>query len=336
MLELVSIIVPVYNVAKYLPRCIDSILRQTFKNLQVILVNDGSIDESTAICEEYALRDSRIEVINKKNGGLSDARNVGISRAKGVYIALIDSDDYVHERYIESMYNCIKRDNSDMCFCGFHYVNEGDEDWYAITRSPVCYDIHPSIHLAGCHPAGEIMKVIDTIELLYFVAAWNKLYRRELFDKIKYPIGRLHEDVFVLHRLLAACNSVSMISDCLYYYLQRPTSIMGKAYSARRLDVLDAYDDRIHFYIENKTCSLLRNTCLSYIRRYTKARWLLPMDAPENIRRWKECAAKFRAHAKTMFVHGGFIMGLRFLLAVISPRAYHVLSRLKRRSMKGM
>jgi glycosyltransferase involved in cell wall biosynthesis len=320
--ELISIIVPVYNVEKYLARCIDSILGQTYDNLQIILVNDGSPDNSPVICEEYAKRDSRIEVINKQNGGLSDARNTGIELAQGEYIAFIDSDDYVHQRYIENMYDCIKRDNSDMCVCRYNKVEEGNENLDIILNEPES----SNTYLQGLHSAEAIMKTMDTKDSEFHVVAWNKLYCIELFNYIKYPVGCLHEDEFIIHRLFASCNSISIIPDVLYFYLQRFDSITGNMFSVRRLDALDAFNDRIHFYLENKFYHLLKNTYLRYIRRYVLAYEKLPMDIEENRRRWKECTAKFREHQKTVYRHCGFKMILRFLLACISPKLYHKIS----------
>ena len=319
MSELISIIVPVYNVEKYIVRCIDSIIGQTYKNLQIILVNDGSPDGSPAICDEYARRDSRIEVIHKQNGGLSDARNAGIECAKGEYIAFVDSDDYVHQLYIENMYNCIKHDNSDMCVCDFHFVNEGEEAFDLTLKKPE----RSAFHLEGLYPAETAMKNIFNS---YLVVAWNKLYRRDIFDNIKFPVGRIHEDEFVLHRIFAACSSVSILPERLYYYLQRSESITNKPYSVRRLDALDAFDDRLHFYLENKRYSLLKLTCLHYIRWYIKMHNLLPRNIEENRVRWKECSAQFRAHCRTMFKYGGFIIGLRFLLAILTPGIYRAVS----------
>ena len=321
MSELVSVVVPIYNMARYLPRCVDSVLEQSYKNLQIILVNDGSTDESLVICEEYARRDSRVEIINKKNGGLSDARNAGILSAKGEYIAFVDSDDYVHHQYIENMYLCIKRDNSDICICDLHSVNEGEEDLADISRKPALSD-YPA---EGLYSAEAAMIAIYNTKY-YHVIACNKLYRRKLFDDIKYPIGRLHEDEFVLHRLFSSCNLVSIHPERLYYYVRRLASTTGKPYSADRLDALDAFDDRMCFYLEKKTYSLLKGTCLGYIRRYVDLYRGLPMNVKENALRWNECTVKFRTHGKTMFVHGGFVIGLRFLLAASCPKAYNMFS----------
>jgi glycosyltransferase involved in cell wall biosynthesis len=290
--------------------------------LQIIIVNDGSPDSSPAICEEYARRDSRIAVINKKNGGLSDARNAGIEQANGEYIALIDSDDYINKRYIENMYNCIKRDNSDMCICDFIFVNEGEEDLNRITSEPVY--THTIEKLSGMSYSADIL--MGAVSNTPYVVAWNKLYHRKLFDNIKYPVGRLHEDEFVLHRLFTACKFVSLLPEQLYFYLQRAESIVGRPYSARRLDILDAYEDRINFYIENKNYDLLKCTFLGYIRRYVEADAKLPVNVEENKVRWKECAAKFRAHRENMFKYGGFGMGMRFRLACASPKLYRAMS----------
>jgi len=320
MPELVSVIVPVYNVEKYLARCIDSILAQAYENLQVILVNDGSPDGSPAICEGYAKRDGRIEIINKENGGLSDARNAGILRAKGAYIAFVDSDDYIHRQYIGNMYERMKRDGSDICACDCHFVNEGEEDLSAAARGPELADPR----LDGLYPAETAMKVIHKTHLL---VAWNKLYRRGLFGDIMFPAGRLHEDEFVLHRLLFACESVSILSERLYFYLQRDSGIMGQSFSVRRLDALDAFADRAEFYLERGSYELLRLTCLHYIQWYMKSYSMLPMQKKENRARWKECRAKFRSHNKVMLKYGGLATYIKFCMAAAGPGLYRRLSK---------
>jgi len=324
MSDLISIIIPVYNVEKYLVRCVDSVIAQTYENIEVILVNDGSTDESQAICEKYVVSDSRIKLINKENGGLSDARNAGITCAEGEYIAFIDSDDYVHQLFIENLYSRIKSDNSDICMCAFHFVNEGEEDYSAIKKMPDSYDYHAEGIAEGVYSSDTAMKHISNTRL---VVAWNKLYRRKLFNNIRFPVGRLHEDEFILHGLFAISDDVSIISDKLYFYLQRALSIIGQPYCVRRLDILDAYADRMDFYITNVNVELLKCTCLGYVRRYTEA-YTQFQKSNENISRLNECRNRFITYQKVMFRYGGMYIGIKFLLAAINPRLNRSLSGL--------
>ena len=318
--ELITIIIPVYNVQDFLERCIDSVINQTYRELQIILVNDGSTDGSLDICKIYVMRDPRIEIHDKKNGGLSDARNAGLARAKGAYVAFVDSDDYIHRRYIEIMYDSIKRDRSDMCICAFHFVYQGGEDPVALSRQPDRCEFH----LNGSHDSQTVMKTISNTHL---VMACNKLCRIGLFNDIRFPIGRLHEDEFILHRLIGSCNCISMRPEKLYFYYQHPSSIMNLPYTAGRLDVLDAYADRMDYYLKNRQHSLIKCTCLGYIRRYVEACVRLPMNVAQNALRLKECAIKFRSYGKIMFKHGGLAIGLRFVLAAASPGCYNRFSK---------
>ena len=324
--NLISVIIPCYNVEKYLERCINSIIAQIYKNLQIILINDGSTDNSLEICKKFAGQDQRIEVIDKENGGLSDARNAGIERARGEYICFIDSDDFVHERYIVNMYAHIKRDNPDMCICGFNFVAEDD-----ILFPEMILDTLESFPdfaglREGVYSPATVMKTISATPL---VVAWNKLYRRELFENIRFPVGRLHEDEFVIHHLVDACNLISVTPDRLYFYVQRDSGITGVHFNIRRLDVLDAYEERLKFYLEKSNYDLIQCTCLGYIRRYVEAFIKLPRDNQENILRLKECRENLFKHRKPMFKYGGFKIGLRYLLATRCTRIYQAISGLR-------
>ena len=173
----VSVIVPVYNVEKYLKQCLDSIVDQTLEDLEIVLVDDGSVDSSGTICDEYAKKDSRIEVIHKANGGLSDARNVGISKAKGRYIGFVDSDDYIKEDMYEILLNLIKKYDADVSICNLYDVIDGNE----------C--IRNKENGIREYSRLDILKevLLDKNIQSY---AWNKLYEKELFDEIKYPIRK--------------------------------------------------------------------------------------------------------------------------------------------------
>ncbi|MCL2425488.1 MAG: glycosyltransferase [Oscillospiraceae bacterium] len=323
MSDLISIIMPVQNMEKYLARSIDSVLAQTYKNFEIVLINYGSADSSKAICDEYVASDSRIKLVDKDDKGLSDARNAGVAHASGEYITFVDSDDYIHELFLEKMYTRIKSDNSDICMCTYHFVDEGEEDYSAMKSTPDTYDYHIEGLSEGLHTSDTVMKHISNTRM---TVLWNKLYRRELFDGVSFPVGLLHEDEFVIHRIFAAADDVSVISDRLYFYLQRSSSIMGRSYSVRRLELLDAYADRVDFYIDNEKFDLLKCTCLGYIRRYAEAHVLLT-KSKVNIHRLNESKKKFIEYRKTMFRYGGAYIGVRFLFAVISPRLNHAFSK---------
>lgn len=238
---LVSVIVPIYNVEDYLPKCIDSIICQTYKNIEIILVDDGSPDSCGQICENYKKKDSRIKVIHKENGGLSDARNAGICRAKGSYYVFIDSDDYIHERMIETLVEGVVSTGADIAVCSFKNVKEDE-----------IIDIHSGINTGSYKLISED---IDRLSYFYgdkyteFTVAWNKIYPASFFKEIKYPKGKIHEDEFTTYKLLELAKKIVYIDVPLYYYVSRSSSIMGEEFSLKRLHRLDAISERMDHYL---------------------------------------------------------------------------------------
>lgn len=216
MRDVVTIIVPVYNVEDYLQKCVDSILGQKYNRLQIILVDDGSIDSSSAICDEYAKKDSRIEVLHKKNGGLSSARNAGLDIAKGKYVAFIDSDDYVSPNYVSTMIR-LMGDAAERIVCvGFkEFENEKNiNEYYMPTDMTIkTYNGFEAVmSLFRSDGAGDW--------------AWNKLYPLHLFNGIRFPIGRKMEDLGTVYLLFEKCKDVVFCSTPFYWYRQRPDSIL--------------------------------------------------------------------------------------------------------------
>lgn len=213
---LVSIIVPVYNVEEYLSRCVDSLCTQRYKNLEIILVDDGSTDKSGDICDQYKIYDSRIKVIHQENGGLSEARNSGINVAQGQYLAFVDSDDFVNERYIDTLLNLAFMYDAEIAICDYCKGVGGE---FPKKRNRRIQLIMAESMLQNWH--GKY-KRLETV-------AWNKLYKRELFVKsnICYPKGYYHEDVQTTHLLINEANKVVITNEKLYYYFQRKNSITG-------------------------------------------------------------------------------------------------------------
>ena len=235
--HLISVIIPIYNVELYLKDCINSIICQTYTNLEIILVNDGSPDNCGAICDEYALKDARVKVIHKENGGLSDARNAGLDICTGDYISFVDSDDVVHPQFIQVMYNNLIETDSDLSICFLKRFTKKEEiknDFInpglkIFTKNQIFYEFYEHKYSPN------------------IVVAWNKLYKRKLFDNIKYPKDRKHEDEFVIHHILNKCNTVVFNFVELYYYRQREGSIMSKFSVSGYYDYLQALQDRVFF-----------------------------------------------------------------------------------------
>ena len=234
MSELISVIIPVYRVEPYLKRCVDSVLAQTYSNMEVILVDDGSPDECPGICDAYARQDERVTVIHQANAGLSGARNAGIDRAEGAYLAFVDSDDYLAPDFLEKLYQACVETGSDMSVCRWEYV-KGEaipEKGNGETKVFSGREMQANLYI----PDGA-----------YFVVAWNKLYRRELFAKIRYPLGRIHEDEATTYRIYDEVKQAAYVDASLYGYFVAPSSIT-RGFNPRRLDWVTAVAERIDFY----------------------------------------------------------------------------------------
>lgn len=234
---MISVIVPIYNVEKYLEKCIESILAQTYTDYELILVNDGSTDGCYEICQKFSKRDVRIKLINKPNGGLSSARNVGIDNSKGDYITFVDSDDYISKYMLQELYRGLCENEADIAMCSFKRVKENET--IVDENCSIKVDIHDSI---------ECFRRIYTDKVDEYTVAWGKLYKSSLFQKIRYPEGKIHEDEFVTYKVFAQANRVVYIDTPLYFYLIRNQSIMHSTFSKKSLARLDAYIERIGYF----------------------------------------------------------------------------------------
>lgn len=213
MEPLISVIVPVYKVEMLLPRCIDSILNQTYRNLEIILVDDGSPDDCGKICNIYAQKDSRIRVFHQKNRGLGAARNIGLENAKGMYIGFVDSDDWIAPDMYEILLNNIVKENADVAVCG-RYM-----EWDSSEKIPMFH--YPQTQVMSAHEALRRFLLSEGLD----AAAWDKLYTKKIFGNIRYPISYISEDIPVTSQLLAAANKVVHCGKPLYYYFQRSGSL---------------------------------------------------------------------------------------------------------------
>ncbi|HEM6394107.1 TPA: glycosyltransferase [Streptococcus suis] len=267
--ELVSVIVPVYNVEKYLSQCLDSIIHQTYKNLEIILVNDGSTDGSGKICDDYAAKDGRIKVIHQENGGLSDARNKGLDLMTGQFVTFVDSDDYLENNCIHTLYTyactCktdisigkfIEFEENTSQFLFHNHLNNGNK--IEFLTGDQCLERHHKYFLG------------------IFVTAWAKLYRTSLFNdsnpckKIRYPLGVLHEDQYTTHKLFFKSNKIVFVNDYLYVYRVRKNSITNTQLSDKRImDNIRGLEEKIiDFCLLNKDMTHLREHYLFYLNDY--------------------------------------------------------------------
>lgn len=234
MSKIVSVIVPVYKVEKYLNRAVDSILNQTYRDLEIILVDDGSPDNSGNICDVYAMIDSRVKVIHKNNGGLSSARNVGLDKATGKYIFFLDSDDFIQPHTIERLLSVAEKEKCDIVQCQFfRFETVIPEEKFQLGVEYVSSE-------------DALAKIDDAV----YMAAWNKIYRSSIFKNIRFPEGRIHEDVGCTYKLFYISKKTAVVQDALYGYYVNPDSITTSKIKLNKLDLLDAYEGQMRYFDE--------------------------------------------------------------------------------------
>ena len=236
-MEFISVIVPIYKVEQYLNRCVESIINQTYKNLQIILVDDGSPDKCGIMCDEWAVKDNRIKVIHKKNGGLSDARNAGLDVSKGEYVSFVDSDDWIDEGFLEALYNKMQETNADIVTGGIKMVWDNGTEKFMTPPHEMTLD-----------NKNAMLAIIKESDLKQPV--WYKLYKYEI-AKEYFKKGVLHEDDFWSYKVIAKANKVVVMDQPYYYYRQRPLSIMSQSYSLKRLAEVESRIERQEFLLKN-------------------------------------------------------------------------------------
>ena len=234
----VSIIVPVYNVEKYLERCVRSLRCQTYQNIEIILVDDGSKDNCGIMCDKFALEDTRIKVIHKKNGGLSEARNIGIEKSTGKYLAFVDSDDFVHPSFIETLLTSCLNYNCKISKCNI------------IVTAEECVNLNDEKLEVRVYSAEEYLQEINRVNGGFSVC--NKLFCKSLFQKIRFPLGKLHEDVAVIYKLVAEEGKILEINQGLYFYYNNINSITKSKIAVRRLDDFEFRLELFEFCLKKK------------------------------------------------------------------------------------
>lgn len=234
---LITVIVPVYKVEPYLQKCVDSIINQTYTNLEIILIDDGSPDRCPIICDEYAQKDNRIKVIHQKNSGLAQVRNIGIDNAQGEYITFIDSDDFVTPNYVELLYKGLNKFNAEMSIASL-YIYREDAKFEMPTESDAFFEISKE----------KCIEQYTSIKTNPFISAWNKLYKRELFSSIRYPNGKLYEDAFTTYKLIDKAKKIVFTPSKLYFYRINPQSILGQSFNEKHIEMVEAFHSGFEFF----------------------------------------------------------------------------------------
>lgn len=246
-MPLISVIVPVYKVEKYLDACVESIVNQTYKELEIILVDDGSPDRCPEMCDKWAKKDSRIKVIHKENGGGAQARNVGLDIANGEYIAFVDSDDIIHREMYSTLYSFLTENDCDIVECSY------------TTELPI--EENPSNKLIAVFDKKETLR--ENINGKYCVQLiWNKLYKRETVGNIRFTPGKLIDDEFFVYKVLGNSNKTVVIDSKFYFYRQQEDSVMHRTYSLKRLAAVEAKAERAE-YIKEKFQELYKDASIS-------------------------------------------------------------------------
>ena len=279
-----SIIVPVYKVEPYLRRCVDSILAQTFRDFEVILVDDGSPDNCGAICDEYAAKDARVKVLHKANGGLSDARNAGLDIAQGEYIGFVDSDDYIAPDMYETLLDLAKRTDADISAVGYIEVTSEES-------------IVNCVRLVSTESIYQREQFLDNYfpenRWRFMASACNKLYKRGLFNEIRFPVGYIYEDSFLQLPLLNQCKIVAASEKCTYFYMiKRESSIMNASFSEKNFQLIDLGYSQYKFYLEKSNYGQQNYALDVYITRFLQVFFSVYYSRPDlkpKLRKyWKE------------------------------------------------
>ena len=320
---LISIIVPVYKVEKYLVKCVESILAQTYTNFELILVDDGSPDLCPSICDEYAKKDKRIIVIHKQNGGLSDARNAGLDIATGDFIGFVDSDDYIEKDLYELMLRGILNAKADMAICNYLCV---DEDYNLIREKNKYLPIRDEV----LNASEFITKYTEEFGW-YYVVAWNKLYRKSLFDNLRYPLGKQHEDAFLIHYLAFRCGKIVCIRKGLYYYVQRQGSIMTQQFSIKNMDLGDALIDQYN-YAKYYKIPVLKQYAVRRLS-YKMEEWKSLSVKDECVERYNELRKKavFLVYERAAWKDYPITSRLYYKLEILIPKLARILRKYLRR-----
>lgn len=241
--ELISVIVPVYNAEKYIKKCIESIISQTYQNMELILINDGSKDLSLQICEEFAKKDQRIKVYDRANGGASAARNTGLTKARGDYIVFVDSDDFVTSTYLENLYLAAKIGNYDIVQCNLEEVNNTK-----LSINNVTFD---KMHVQ------EISKKQALNDRVYKVTIWGKIYSSFLFDDFKFREGEIYEDDASYYIFVDKAKKIAILNETLYYYYMSENSVMRNDKKDKSTAFIGIYEDRIRYFRDRNNQDLL-------------------------------------------------------------------------------
>ena len=317
---MISIILPVYNVEKYIDACMESLLKQTMEEFELIVVNDGSTDKSGEKCIEWSKKDSRIRLIEQKNQGLSAARNSGLEIAKGEYIAFVDSDDTVENNYLQVLYDNAVKNDAQVSVCNYRLVWETEK----LSEETVFPAGGKGVEtvFTGREATAKIIKENKR----FMITAWGKLYHKSLTPFLYYPTGRTHEDEFITYKVLYQANKVVVTMLPLYHYLQRGSGIMGTDYKLNRLDKVVALRESVLFFEEVKdremTAYALKRYLLNIQIAWYRVYKYLPAEKEVLFKLQSEWKAQKRKRKNELKTCCGFIDKVTMGIFTVSPILY--------------
>ena len=309
--SLISVIVPVYNVAPWLDRCLQSIVNQTYKTLEIILVDDGSTDASALMCDQWALKDGRIRVIHKRNGGVSDAKNAGIEAAMGDYFSFVDPDDWPDLTMIDTLYAAVTDHQADMAICGFLFVHDDhSKHWQRCSEKTFVLNNQ------------QLMQaLLERRKFISYSYSWNKLYARRLWDTVRFPVGKRFEDTWVRSKLYAQCQKVVVVDKELYFYRQREDSILHSGNHAQLvLESLEASKQDCDFlktqypHLQTQINAVFLTELMNAFINQPRDKEPLPAKAK------KELVEVFRRQKKGIWKHLPLKSRIKYLAFSISPK----------------
>lgn len=317
--DLISVIVPVYRVEKYLDKCIASIVSQTYRRLEIILVDDGSPDGCGTICNRWAEEDSRIKVIHKTNGGLSDARNAGLDLATGEFISFVDGDDYIHPNMLRKLWQTIKEYEADLAICGFYHVDETGNQ----------------LEIKGIELENGIIDKKDALNGIinnnrrFNCAVWNKLYRNRLFKNLEFSFGKVYEDRMIMPWIVERSSRIAVTTDVLYYYVHTDNSISRSNSIINQLDRVEALYSNLIFF-EKYYPDLAQNIALRVINQYIITRNQMEKDSALDKKRLQEAKKMVRY----CFSKYGKQIHIMYKLNFVCPTLYNTLIHAKKKLIR--
>lgn len=312
----VSIIIPIYNVEQYLQQCLDSILNQTYTNLEIILVDDGSPDSSPSICDDYAAKDSRVKVIHQKNQGLSAARNAGLDICTGDFLTFVDSDDWIDESFIKTLLEIAQENEADIIICNHKKISSTFE----------CADDIKETLYSSSDAETHLIKNYS----VPFAISCCKLYHRNIFSKLRFPVGKINEDEYTSYKAFHYSHKVATTNKALYYYRQREDSITGQN---KNCDYSAIKEEQIAFFFENNRIDLATYLSVDQCRIYLWQYWMArKKNNPESMFFFTKCKKIEKEMSRT---HQGYFFQRMFIkLCVHCPQLYFLYKAICTRSAK--